>query len=102
MRYCFVIALAVLTGSAARAEAAKPWKAGAAKGRITPERPMWMSGYAGRTKPAEGTLIDLWAKALVLEDPDGRRCALVTLDLVGIDRSLSQGVCAELERRYRL
>src|SRR5689334_12427431 len=47
----------------------KAWKASAAKVDITPAGPMWMSGYAGRDKPAEGTLHKLWAKALVLEAP---------------------------------
>src|SRR5437879_5007635 len=58
------------------------WKAGAAKIAITPEHAMWMSGYAARTRPAEGKLHDLWAKALILEDPSGRRAVLVTMDLV--------------------
>jgi neutral ceramidase len=78
------------------------WKAGAAKVVITPERLMWMSGYAARTKPAEGKLHELWAKALVLEDPTGRRAVLVTMDLVGIDRPLSVAVCQELAKKYRL
>jgi hypothetical protein len=78
------------------------WKAGAARVKITPEQPMWMSGYAARTKPAEGTLIDLWAKALVLEDPAGRRAVLVTMDLVGIPRDLSLAVCNDLKTRFRL
>jgi len=78
------------------------WKAGAARVKITPERPMWMSGYVARTKPADGTLIDLWAKALVLEDPEGKRLALVTMDLVGIPRDLSQAVCADLQKQYGL
>ena len=47
---------------------------------------MWMAGYAARDKPAEGKMTDLWAKALVLEDPAGKRAVLITLDLVGIDR----------------
>jgi hypothetical protein len=63
---------------------------------------MWMSGYGGRTKPAEDTLTDLWAKALIVEDPTGRRCVLVTLDLVGIGRDLSRAICSDLEKRYRL
>jgi hypothetical protein len=92
----------LLAGASARGEARKSWRAGVATVRITPEKLMWMSGYAARTKPAEGTLTDLWAKALVLQDPNGQPCVLVTLDLVGIDRSLSQAVCAELERKYRL
>lgn len=61
-----------------------------------------MSGYVHRTKPAEGKLTELWAKALALEDPAGRRAVLVTLDLVGIDRRLSQTICQAVQRRYRL
>src|ERR1051326_8333016 len=76
-------------------DAATAWKAGVAKINITPEKLMWMSGYGARTKPAEGKLTELWAKALVLEDATGRRAVLVTLDLVGIDRNLSVEVCAE-------
>lgn len=76
------------------------WKAGAAKAKITPEQPMWMAGYAGRSHPADGKLTDLWAKALVLDDGQGNRSVLVTLDLIGIDRGLSQNVCRELEKRH--
>ena len=47
---------------------------------------MWMSGYAARTKPSEGAVHDLWAKALAIKDPAGRTVLLVTLDVVGIDR----------------
>ena len=64
--------------------AQETWKAGVAKANITPPQPMWMSGYASRSKPAEGKSHDLWAKAIVLEDPAGKRVILVTLDLVGI------------------
>jgi neutral ceramidase len=85
------------------AHAAGPsWKAGAAKVKITPHQYMWMSGYAARTKPAEGKLTELWAKALALEDPAGRRAVLVTMDLVGIDRGLSVAVCRKLEKKYNL
>ena len=72
------------------AEAAEPWRAGVAKTVITPSELMWMSGYGSRDKPADGTLHDLWAKALVLEDPSGEKLLLITLDLVGIDRATSQ------------
>src|SRR5438132_9412813 len=81
---------------------ATSWKAGVAKVVITPERLMWMSGYGARNKPAEGKLQDLWAKALVLEDPDGRRGVLVTMDLVGIPRDLSNTVRDQLQQKYHL
>ena len=91
----FVLASAVQAGDAG-------WKAGVAKINITPQHLMWMSGYAARTNPAEGKLQDLWAKALVLEDPNGRRAVLVTMDLVGIPRDLSVAVCGQLQDRYHL
>ena len=49
------------------------WRAGVAKIKITPEKPMWMMGYASRDKPATGTMTELWTRALVLEDPNGAR-----------------------------
>lgn len=72
------------------------WKAGVARATITPQEPLWMSGYAARDRPAEGALHDLWAKALALEDGQGRRAVLVTLDLCGIDRDLSQRICRRI------
>jgi len=82
--------------------AAAGWQAGVAKAVITPERYMWMSGYAARNKPAQGKLTDLWAKSLVLEDAQGTRLVFVTLDLVGLDRDLSLSIRREIERRYGL
>jgi neutral ceramidase len=82
----------------ARAE----WRAGAAKVVITPEKLMWMSGYGSRTKPAEGKLTDLWAKALVLEAENGQRLCLVSLDLVGIDRVLMRELKDRIEKQTGL
>jgi hypothetical protein len=79
-----------------------PWRAGVARVDITPELPIWLSGYGGRNKPAATKLDDLWAKALVLEDAAGRRAVLVTMDLVGIDRKLSREVCRRIEERHKL
>src|SRR5262249_17744353 len=78
---CLVL-IGVLASAAAAAE--PTWKAGAAAEKITPESPMWMAGYGARNHPATGLLNDLWARALVLEDPRGQKVALVSLDLVGI------------------
>src|SRR5437899_10572636 len=106
MHRWLMLSLSLLFPGSSLALAAEPnaasWKAGVAKVAITPEHFMWMSGYAARTKPAEGKLHDLWAKALVLEDPDGRRGVLVTMDLVGIPRDLSVAVCGEFKKTYGL
>ncbi|MCA9180708.1 MAG: neutral/alkaline non-lysosomal ceramidase N-terminal domain-containing protein, partial [Planctomycetales bacterium] len=91
----FLLAPAALGGDSA-------WKAGAAKVAITPEKLMWMAGYGARTRPADGKLTELWAKALVLEDHEGDRGLVLTLDLVGIDRTLSQAICNSLKEKYGL
>jgi len=95
-----------LVFSACNAVAAEPghgdWKAGVARTKITPEQPLWLSGYGSRDRPSEGTRVDLWVKALALEDARGQRALLVTLDLVGIDRGISTSVCSELMKRHGL
>lgn len=95
--------LPALLALALSTTAAEPtWRAGFAKVAITPDKPMWMSGYASRTAPAEGKETDLWAKAAVLRDGKGDKLVLVTLDLVGIDRGLSQSVCQLIQDRHRV
>lgn len=98
--YCLAALLLSVLCATAPARAADGWQAGAARANITPEHLMWMSGYGGRDHPAEGKLTDLWAKAVVLQDPAGTRIAAVSLDLVGIDRSTSRTICAELAARH--
>ncbi len=101
-RMFVALALVAIVGIPPLAAQEKTWQAGVAKTVITPREFMWMSGYGGRTKPAEGKVHDLWAKAIVLQDAQGKHCVLVTMDLVGIDRTLSDEICAELKKRYRL
>ena len=78
------------------------WKAGVAKQKITPQESMWMAGYGSRDHASTGFLNDLWAKALVLEDPQGGRVTIVTLDLVGISPDLADPIKGELDKKYQL
>lgn len=83
--------------------AAEPgWKAGFAAEAITPKQPMWMSGYASRTAPADGSETELWAKAAVIEDAAGKRAVLVTLDLVGISREVSLDIVQAIADKHKL
>jgi hypothetical protein len=88
------------------AHAAEPdrsiFKAGVASKVITPTEPMWMAGYANRTKPAEGKVHDLFVKALALEDTAGGRLVLLTSDLVGLPRDLTEAVAREVRRKTGL
>lgn len=78
------------------------WKAGVASVIITPTESMWMAGYAGRNHPSEGKLCDLWAKALALEDAKGKRSILVTMDLSGIPKSVSDRIRDRLKLKFEL
>ena len=97
-----LLSLTALHFISAGAAAGESWQAGSAKAVITPPSPMWMSGYASRNKPSEGNIHDLWAKALVLQDAEGHKVLLVTLDLVGIDRMTSQSICEKLAQNHGL
>jgi neutral ceramidase len=69
---------------------------------ITPDEPIWMAGYANRDHPSEGKLMDLWSKALALEDENGKQVVLVTSDLVGIPKRLSDHIRDRLKTKYNL
>ncbi|MAT15832.1 MAG: hypothetical protein CMJ46_11260 [Planctomyces sp.] len=84
------------------ASAVAGWKAGIATAKATPETPMWMAGYGGRTAPAEGTRQDLFVKVLAIEDDHGHRAVIYSTDLLGIPQTIYNNVCAELESRFLL
>jgi hypothetical protein len=97
-------ALCVLGGNAA--PAAEPdgsvFRTGVAVRVITPAEPMWLAGYGNRDHPAEGKVHDLHVKALALEDAAGGKLVLLTSDLVGLPRALSEAVADEVTKRTGL
>src|SRR5512138_3823863 len=66
------------------ARPAPAWKAGVAAVDITPDRSLWMAGFAARTQPSQGVALPLHAKALALQAGDHRTAVLVTVDLLGV------------------
>jgi neutral ceramidase len=95
---------AILVAVVALLAASESWelRAGVARKVITPDRPIWMSGYAARTRPSEGVVHDLWAKALALQDAQGERLVVVTADLIGLPREITDEVAARAKKRYGL
>lgn len=81
--------------------AAPGWKAGVARGSITPTTPVWLAGYGSKRVP-DGALHEMWMKALALEDPAGHRTVLVTSDFQGVPRSMSDPVFARVQERFGL
>jgi hypothetical protein len=82
--------------------AAADFRAGVARLVITPKTSIWLSGYASRNQPSQGVLHDLWAKALALEDSRGNRAVVVSTDLIGLPRAISDVVAARVQKQYGL
>jgi len=78
------------------------WKMGVASAKITPERPVPMAGYAGRTKPFDLVEADIYAKAIAFEDAEGHRAVLVTSDLIGFTAAVAEGICARVNEKAGL
>ena len=78
------------------------WKAGVASVKITPERRLHMAGYASRKTPVEGTEQDLFGKAIAIQDGDGNRVVMITLDLIGVIEKLRTDVAHQVQEKYRL
>ncbi len=81
---------------------ASQWSAGVAKIAITPKDTMWMAGYAARNKPAEGSVQDLYAKAVVLKDGQQNTFVLVTLDLISVPYPIRDFAEAAMQENYDL
>jgi neutral/alkaline ceramidase-like enzyme len=78
------------------------WKAGVARAVITPEEPIWMAGYGSRDHLSEGTLVDLWVKVLAIEDAKGKKALLVTADILGFPKKMSDNIRNQIAINYGL
>lgn len=93
MRLAIYLFAASLTFSSLAQSA---FRAGAAQVVITPPKGAPMAGYY-HARGAEGTLDDLYAKALVLDD-GSTKVALVTLDLISTTFTLTREARAAIEK----
>jgi neutral/alkaline ceramidase-like enzyme len=78
------------------------WRAGAATIDITPDRSLWMAGFAARTEPSQGVALPLHAKALALKCGNQPTAVLVTTDLLGVTAQITDRVAAIVQRRHGL
>lgn len=87
---------------AAFTAAAKGYDAGVAKLEITPKQNMWMSGYGARTKPSTGVLQPLWVKSLAIRDDRRNTFVIVTTDLVGLPKDITDAISARVQKEYNI
>lgn len=102
MIFLLVASTPAVRGADETAEQSSEWKVGVASAKITPDRRLHMAGYAARKEPAEGTEQDLFGKAIAIEDKEGNRVVLVTLDLIGVLAELRTKVVKQVQEKYQL
>ncbi len=95
-----LLCLILCAGSISDTAFAQQYRAGAGKREITPTDPIYLSGYASRTKPSEGVEQPIYARALVLEDSKGQTSVLVSIELVGVTRDFSETVASRLKAKW--
>lgn len=61
-----------------------------------------MAGYAARTHEATETYHDLYAKVLVLEDLEKNQVVLVTADILGFPKKMSDRIRTQLQQKFGL
>ena len=81
---------------------AKGYEAGVEKIDITPEHPIWLSGYGNRNHPSTGVRTRLWAKALAIRDDQNHGVVIVTTDLIGLPRAITDVVSARLASEHSI
>src|SRR5215208_90175 len=96
------VAAATVAPPAPAASPAKSWRAGVASVDITPERSLWMAGFARRAQPSQGIALPLHGKALALQHGDGPPAVLVTVDLLGVTARITDHVATEVQRLHRV
>src|SRR3954466_238225 len=99
----FLTAVAAVGLTARGVSRATPaWRAGVATIDITPDRSLWMAGFAARTQASQGIGLPLHAKALALAGGGRPPAVLVTSDLLGVTARMTDRVVSLVHRRHRL
>lgn len=61
---------------------------------------MWMAGFGMRDRPGDEIIHPIHAKALAIEDKQGKVAVIVTLDLLGIPRVVREAVEEQVKMKY--
>jgi len=101
MRY-FLALLACASVCASGRAGALEWRCGAVEVDITPRSPIWLAGYAARTRPSEGVLLPIHAKAVALAWGDGEPFVIVSAELCELPGFFSESLASRLKDRFGL
>jgi neutral ceramidase len=77
-------------------------KVGVAKEDISPGESIMLVGYAARTETSRGIAQPIYAKAIAFENTNGSISVLVTTDLIGLFRHISQDIATQVEKKLNI
>jgi neutral ceramidase len=100
--FSVIVSVCFIDNISGQQTSVKGWKAGIARAVITPQEPMWLAGYASRDHESEGTLVDLWVKVLAIQDAKGKKAVLITSDLLGYPRKVSDHIRNQIAVNFGL
>jgi hypothetical protein len=92
------LALLMLTASSSNTHA-DTYQVGVAKVDITPRESIWLAGYGDRKKPSEGVDQPLFLKAMAIRAGNAKPMILVTADLIGFTRTVTETAAAEIQEK---
>jgi len=86
-----------VTATVAVADEPVTYSVGVATVDITPDYPIRLNGFGGRTKESEGVRQRIWAKALAIGTDNRDTFVVITVDTLGIPADLLDRVSAKLQ-----
>jgi neutral ceramidase len=78
-------------------KAAGSLKAGIAMIKITPDKPVRMSGYEARKDPFKGVHDDIYAGAVVFDNGETKTC-LITTEIIDFSNDYTDEICAMINK----
>lgn len=76
------------------------WQAGLSAVDITPEEPIWLSGWSHRTTPSKGVSCRIFVKVLAIRQPDETISILLSSDLMAYSAGFVEEVAAVAKRKF--
>ena len=78
------------------------YKVGLAKVDITPEGPIRLSGFYHRQTESIGVREPIYARAMAIQNADGKPAVLITVDSIGIPAAMRNEIAKRLASKKKL
>ena len=69
---------------------------GVSRADITPDKPVWLTGYAARKTRSTGVEHPIYVKVIVIEEDEGEKAVIYTCDLIGLHKSLTEEIAEKI------